>query len=76
MTFKSGGNLTFYKNGEAYVSSTAMTSDLSVNANDLIINGLGQASTGPIQLGDLDEYRLYNRELTAQEVVNIYKLSR
>lgn len=76
ITFNSSGNLTFYKNGTAYLSTENMTSNLSVNTNDVIINSLGLASSSTEQLGDLDEYRLYNRELSAAEIQQIYRLSR
>ncbi len=64
-----GVTLTFYANGE-FDKSYAQTLSFTQAASLLI----GQNSYGGLYVGRVDEARIYNRALSAQEVKDLYRL--
>ena len=66
-----GTGLSLYKNG-VYVKSTALTGVLVSTATQFYIGNYGSNSLGLGFNGTIDNFRLYNRALSASEVSTLY----
>lgn len=72
-TTRSGNTGTMYVNGASVATNTSMTlspSSLGTTTNNWI--GRSQFSADPYLNGAIDEFRLYNRALSASEIQTLY----
>jgi hypothetical protein len=75
MTWQSGGYMVIYVNGTAVDSMAASASPIGSNTDPLVIGG-SPWSQSPLYFpvdGDLDDVGIWNRALTAQEVLALYQ---
>ncbi len=62
-----------YKNGQL-VYSRNQTGDIGSNNNDLCLGGRGSTcQSSPLEKGTIDEFSIWNRALSADEIQSIYK---
>ena len=71
---KQGTNVRFYKNGALVNSATLSSSSICDNSQSLRIGGESDADGGAIFSGHLDDVRIYNRALSADEIKRLYKI--
>jgi len=71
---RNGGTVTFYKNGVPLVSDSQF---FTTPTNPVTIDTIGSYNDGTHPtLGKIDDVRIYNRELTASEALQLYNLGR
>jgi len=73
MTYKSNGEFKGYLNGELVASTTLDALPINVTGYPLQI---GREPSGYIFNGTIDEVRIYNRALSAEEINRLFELTR
>jgi hypothetical protein len=77
-TFNSGTNACIlYKNGTAVTTGNSGSPDVINSSSDTKYIGYNSPLQGPsMDDGLIDEVRIYNRDFSAQEVVNLYNATK